>query len=194
VNSYGGHLAEYFKKVDELLEEVYQAHSKGDLTDDQAAAAIRGIQKTLRDQLKDGSLKLHNEAGLMEKYAGVMLAFAGMPKEDQEELVEKDVAEATARIEAKLEQFTIFHIGRVGAYTGKDGICGWIGWGIDLFNPMDDVAMIGDLLNVVDLVLEEMYPREIKPIDTAPPKAGWVEEGPTGRVWRVPGQAGGIPE
>ncbi len=51
---------------------------------------------------------------------------------------------AAAEMEKALDGHALNRL-RAQGYTGKQGVVGWIGFGLDFFNPFDIVAMLGDL-------------------------------------------------
>jgi hypothetical protein len=79
------------------------------------------------------------------------MAFAlmGMTTKEISEFADQLADVASTQMEIALDN----HLGsymRCQGYTGKNGLMGWIGFGVDLFNPFDDLAILADLGTLVD--------------------------------------------
>ena len=202
----GGHLRKYFDDVNSALDDIMAKNmaKKNPLSDDQAKAAIRTLQDKIRKDLKEGAIELHNEADLLKKYGtGAALFFIGMTATEQEAYAEEMAEKEAQKFEEALERENLFTLGRATTYTGnEDDAAGWFGFSVDMINPLDDFALIGDGLNALDYYIGD----DDKPFTPSPPeprKDGWGTVhnytpqkdiyGNKGRVWRLKG-GGAIPE
>ena len=111
-----------------------------EITEAEARAAVLQIQKNMRRGLREGTIPLqvfHHE------YFGAFV-LAGMSTREVEQFAELMAERAAAEMEKALDGHALNHL-RAQGYTGKKGVLGWVGSGLDFFNPFDIVAMLGDL-------------------------------------------------
>ena len=64
------------------------------------------------------------------------------------------------RSEAKLADPSVTKFGYLSAetYTGKEGASGWLGWGVDLVNPLADLMLIPEASSLLVNMFSEPTP------------------------------------
>jgi RHS repeat-associated protein len=131
----GGHLRDYFDKMRDQLQSIYKRHAAKTLSDAEAKAAVESIQRTMKRDLRDGRVLLHNEAALMKEYGPLLaLGLAGASEQELDRIA-KGQAEALGKT---IEQ-------HAGALVRMETYLGSFGKWLDYLNPADDVATLYDL-------------------------------------------------
>ncbi len=72
------------------------------------------------------------------------LALLGMSATEIDEFAGQIAEIAANQVELAMENHEGSYM-RCQGYTGKKGVMGWIGFGFDLFNPADDIALLSDI-------------------------------------------------
>jgi hypothetical protein len=140
----GGHVAKYFDDIAQRLDDLQNAFKAGKISKEVARNGVLEIQKGLREGLRNGTIPLHK---FHEEYLSI--ALLGLTAVEIEQLSE-ELAELAA---AEVDKVLACHRGnqlRASHYTGSEGAWGWLGFGVDLFNPLDDIALIGDIIAFFD--------------------------------------------
>jgi len=139
---WGNHLGGYYDNLTKKILNIKKLYDAGAISKEEAASLIKNLQFSTKEGLIDGSIKLQNE----EAWAVLIpFAMAGMTKEEQEIFAEAIAEQLQKEVEKALtaNECLLF---RVQTYTGKEGLLGWLGFGADLFNPIDDIATLEDVL------------------------------------------------
>lgn len=151
----GGHLGEYYQRVQKTLMDIMERHTTGKLTDEAARLELRQAQAELRSGLKDGSIKLHNYDKAVSREelraklttAFGLAVFAGMNDAEAEEAV-MGMADRYLENERYYRQKNVLvRYGTAGYYTAnsQSEIARWAAFAVDFFNPVDDVIFVTDL-------------------------------------------------
>jgi RHS repeat-associated protein len=145
----GYHLDEYVNSITKRLLEIEARHTAKELSDEAALALVRELQKEAKKGLRDGSIKLINEELAVEKAlqaSAVLAAIAALGNVDEfNGLMEEASSSIIAEVEELARSRHQFALACPQTFTGRDGVAGWLGWGLDLANPAGTVAALSEL-------------------------------------------------
>ena len=157
----GGHVSDYFVTLRYSIDEVQVAFKAKKISKSEATCLIGDLQKITRDGLKKGNIKLHNfDTVEFRKDAiqnlMILAIFVGMSEADAGTSFDKAMPEYE---EAEREKNKYTKYLTVQNYTGDNNdLAGWSGFMVDMFNPVEDVIFITDLI-------EDLFKLQLDSVD-----------------------------
>lgn len=153
----GGHTEDYATLFEKKMDDLIEAVSKKELTELEAAEKLRAFQKEMKDKLRSGEVKVHGEE--FRTYLSLMLL--GSSKEEIEDVFDAVIEWKEQMLSEAMDGNALKH-GRAAEHTGDQGWLGWLGFSLDLFNPLDDAATISDGLIWLDYDPIEESPEDYR--------------------------------